>query len=120
MGSVMSYVGLRFSAKLGLEISDWPHSSRQNFCGQWQPQGHTNKQEPTTLTLPYGSNKHHCMDKEEFHGICYVMWGWFSAKLVLEINFYGHWQHIHIHQPQAFTSITAFPSSPDHQTLPPP
>jgi hypothetical protein len=41
-------------------------SSQQNICDHWQPQGH-NKQEPTTLTLSYGFNKHHCMGKEEFH-----------------------------------------------------
>jgi hypothetical protein len=50
-----------FLAKLGLTIIALIYfSSHQNFCGHWQPQGH-NKQEPTTLTLPYGSNKHHCM-----------------------------------------------------------
>jgi hypothetical protein len=62
-----------------------PRSSQQNFCGHWQPRGH-NTQESTTLTLPYGSNKHHCMGKEEFHWPCGVMQGWFSAKLGLKIS----------------------------------
>jgi hypothetical protein len=30
-----------------------------------------NKEEPTTLILPHGSNKHKCMYKEEFH----LFWG---------------------------------------------
>jgi hypothetical protein len=45
-----------------------------------QPQGH-NKQESTTFILPYGSNKQHCMDKEEFNWLFGVVQGWFSAKL---------------------------------------
>jgi hypothetical protein len=47
-------------------------SSQQIFCGHCQPQGH-NKQEPTTLILPYdASNKYHCRDKKEFHWLCGV------------------------------------------------
>jgi hypothetical protein len=35
-----------------------------------------NKQEPTTLILPYdASNKHHCRDKKEFHWLCGVVQG---------------------------------------------
>jgi hypothetical protein len=47
-------------------------SSGHSFCDHQQPQRH-NKQEPTTFILPYGSNKQHCMDKEEFHWLCGVM-----------------------------------------------
>jgi hypothetical protein len=36
--------------------------------------------------LPYESNKQHCMDKEEFHWVCGVMRGWFSAKLGSKIS----------------------------------
>jgi hypothetical protein len=60
-------------------------SSQQNFWGHWQSQGH-NKQEPAPFTLPYGSNKHHCMGKEEFHWICGVMGGWFLAKFGLKTS----------------------------------
>jgi hypothetical protein len=55
-------------------------SCRHIFLGHQQPQGH-NKQESTTVILPYESNKQHCMDKEEFHWLFGVMQGWFSAKL---------------------------------------
>jgi hypothetical protein len=41
---------------------------------------------PTTLILPYGSNKQHCMDKEEYYKFCGVVQGWFSAKLGLKIS----------------------------------
>jgi hypothetical protein len=41
-------------------------SCQHNFLGHQQSQGH-NKQESPTFILPYGSNKQHCMDKEEFH-----------------------------------------------------
>jgi hypothetical protein len=66
-----------FSAKLGSKISDdGSRSCQHNFLGHQQPQGH-DKQESTTFLLPYGSNKQHCMDKEEFH------WGlWCPAGLV--------------------------------------
>jgi hypothetical protein len=61
----------------------------------------TQKQESTTFILPYGSNKQHCMDKEEFHWVFGVLRGWFSAKLGSKIsdglascqnNFLGHQQ----------------------------
>jgi hypothetical protein len=55
-------------------------SCQHNFLGHQQPQGH-NKQESTTFILPYGSNKQHHMDKEEFHWLFGVVQGWFSAKL---------------------------------------
>jgi hypothetical protein len=57
-----------FSAKLGSNISDGSQLSAQFPCDHQQPQGHK-KQESTTFILPYGSNKQHCMDKEEFHWI---------------------------------------------------
>jgi hypothetical protein len=44
-----------------------------------QPQGH-NKQESTTFILPYGSNKQHCMDKEEFHWLFGLMKGMVFSK----------------------------------------
>jgi hypothetical protein len=56
-----------------------------NFLVHQQPQGH-NKQESTTFILPYGSNKQHCMDKEEFHWVFGVVQGWFSAKLGSKIS----------------------------------
>jgi hypothetical protein len=65
-----------FSAKLGSKISDGSASCRHNVLGHQQPQGH-NKQESTTFILPYGSNKQHCMDKEEFHWPLEVVRGWF-------------------------------------------
>jgi hypothetical protein len=70
-----------FSAKLlGSKISDGSQLSAQFSWPLQQPQGH-NKQESTTVILPYGSNKQHCMDKEDFHWLFGVMQGWFSAKL---------------------------------------
>jgi hypothetical protein len=61
-------------------------SCQHNFCGHQQQQGH-HKQESTTFILPYGSNKQHCMDKEEFHWVCgVVQQGWFSAKLGIKIG----------------------------------
>jgi hypothetical protein len=69
-----------FSAKLGSKISDGSRLTAHNFLGHQQPQGH-NKQESTTFILPYGSNKQHCMDKEEFLWLFGVVQGWFSAKL---------------------------------------
>jgi hypothetical protein len=76
-----------FSAKLGSKLSDRSHQlSAHNFVlGHQQPQGH-NKQESTTFILPYGSNKQHCMDKEEFHWLFGVMQGWFSANFELKIS----------------------------------
>jgi hypothetical protein len=74
-----------FSAKLGSKISDGSQLSAHNFLGHQQPQGH-NKQESTTFILPYGSNKQHCMDKEEFHWLFGVVQGWFSAKLGSKIS----------------------------------
>jgi hypothetical protein len=61
--------------------------SQHNFIGHQQPQKH-NKQESTTFILPYGSNKQHCMDKEEFHLLFGfgVVQGWFSAKLGSKIS----------------------------------
>jgi hypothetical protein len=74
-----------FSAKLGSKISDGFCCCQHNFWGHLQPQGH-NKQESTTFILPYGSNKQHCMDKEEFHWVFGVMRGWYSAKLGSNIS----------------------------------
>jgi hypothetical protein len=74
-----------FSAKLGVKKSFKNSSCQHNLWGHQQPQGH-HKQEPTTFILPYGSNKHHCMDKEEFHWVFGVLWGWFLAKLGSKIS----------------------------------
>jgi hypothetical protein len=60
-------------------------SYQHNFLGHQQPQGH-NKQESTPFILPYGSNKQHCMDKEEFHSVFGVVQGLFSAKLGSKIS----------------------------------
>jgi hypothetical protein len=77
-----------FSAKLGSKISsDRSQMSAQFPCSHQQPQGQGhNKQESTTFILPYGSNKQHCMDKEELHWVCGVVQGWFSAKLGSKIG----------------------------------
>jgi hypothetical protein len=82
-----------FSAKLGLKISDGPKAAitisvaaestgdltNRNELLLFFPRPQTalgpNKQEPTTLILPYESNKHYYMDKEEFHWFCCVMRG---------------------------------------------
>ena len=57
-----------FSSKLllGSKNQWWIPAVSMIPCGHQQPQGH-NKQEWTTFILLYGSNKQHCMDKEEFH-----------------------------------------------------
>jgi hypothetical protein len=90
-----------FSANLGSKSVMNPSVCLKNCCGHQQHQGH-NKQESTTFILPYGSNKQHCMDKEEFHWVCGVVQGWFSAKLgsksvtdpsSCQHNFCGHQQH---------------------------
>jgi hypothetical protein len=78
-----------FSAKLGSKISDGSHQLCQhNFLGHQyshREQGH-NKQKSNTFILPYGSNKQHWMDKEEFQWIFVVVQGWFSAKLGSKIS----------------------------------
>jgi hypothetical protein len=81
-----SFIGSFLSCRVGFQqnlgqksVMD-DHSCQRNFLGHQQPQGH-NKQESTTFILPYGSNKQHCMDKEEFHWLSGVVQGWFSAKL---------------------------------------
>jgi hypothetical protein len=84
IGSVVS-CGVDFQQNFGSKPVMDPSSIQQNFCGHWQPYGH-NKQEPNTLTFPYGFNKHHCMGKEEFHWFCGVMRCWSSAKLGFEIR----------------------------------
>jgi hypothetical protein len=70
-----------FQQNLG-QTSGMDPNCHHNFFGHQQPMGH-NKQESTTFILPfpYGSNKQHCMDKEEVHWVYGVMQGWFSAKL---------------------------------------
>ena len=81
IGSLVS-CGVGFQQNLGQKSVMDPLRSCQhnNFLGHQQPQGQ-NKQESTTFILPYGYNKQHCMDKEEFHWLFGVMQGWFSAKL---------------------------------------
>jgi hypothetical protein len=102
-----SLIGSVVSCRVGFQqnlsqISVMDPGCQHNLLGhQQQPQGH-NKQESTTFILPtYGSNKQHCMDEEEFHWVCGVVQGWFSAKLGLKIsdaypscqhNFCGHQQ----------------------------
>jgi hypothetical protein len=76
--------GFGFQQNLGQKsaVMDDPSCCQHNFLGhqQGQGQGH-NKQESTTFILPYGSNKQHCMGKEEIHWLLGVVQGWFSAKL---------------------------------------
>jgi hypothetical protein len=56
IGSVVS-CGVDFQQNLDLGWkSVMDSSSQHNLLGHWQPRGH-NKQESTTITLPYGSNK---------------------------------------------------------------
>jgi hypothetical protein len=64
-----------------VKYSSWQY----NFWGHQQPQGHK-KRESTTFILSLGSNKQHCMDKEEFHWVFGVLRGWFSAKLGSQIS----------------------------------
>jgi hypothetical protein len=59
-----------FSVKLAVKKSVMNPSCKHHFLGHQQPLRH-NKQESTTFIHPYGSNKQHCMDKEEFH---WVFW----------------------------------------------
>jgi hypothetical protein len=60
-------------------------SCQHNFLHHQQPHRH-NKHESTTFILLYGSNKQHCMNKEEFHWVFGVVQGWFSAKLGSKIS----------------------------------
>jgi hypothetical protein len=83
IGSLVS-CGVGFQQNLG-QKSVMDPSCQNNFLSHQQPQGH-NKQESTTFILPYGSNKQHCMDKEEFHWLFGVVRGWFSAKLGSKIS----------------------------------
>jgi hypothetical protein len=76
--------GVGFQQNLGQKSVMGP-SCQHNFLGHQQPQGH-NKQESTTFILPHGSNKQHCMDKEEFHWTFDVVRCWFSAKLGSKIS----------------------------------
>jgi hypothetical protein len=80
-----SFIGSLFPCRVGFQqnlgqksVTD--PSCQYNFLGHQQPQG-PNKQESTTFILPYGSNKQHCMDKEEFHWLFGAVRGWFSAKI---------------------------------------
>jgi hypothetical protein len=80
-----SFIGSLVSCRVGFHQNLGQKSvtdaiCQHNFLGHQQPQGH-NKQESTTFILPYGSNKHHCMGKEEFHWLFGVVQGWFSSKL---------------------------------------
>jgi hypothetical protein len=79
IGSLMS-CGVGFQQNSG-QKSVMDPSCQHNFLGHQhqQPQGH-NKQESTTFILSYGSNKQHCMDKEEFHWLFGVVRGWFWVK----------------------------------------
>jgi hypothetical protein len=85
-----SFIGSLMSCRVGFQQSLGQKSvvdpsCQHNFLAHQQPQGH-NKQESTTFILPYGSNKQHCMDKEEFHWLLGVLQGWFSAKLGSKIS----------------------------------
>jgi hypothetical protein len=61
-------------------------SCQHNFLAATNSHRGHNKQRSTTFILPYGSNKQHCMDKEEFHWLYGVVQGWFSAKLGSKIS----------------------------------
>jgi hypothetical protein len=76
--------GVGFQQNLGQKSLMDP-SCQHNFLCHQQPQGH-NKHESTTFILPHGSNKQHCMNKEEFHWVFGVVRGWFSAKLGSKIS----------------------------------
>jgi hypothetical protein len=85
-----SFIGSLVSCRVGFwqnlgQKSVTDPSCQHNFLDHQQPQGH-NKQESTTFILPYGSNKQHCMDKEEFHWVFGVVQGWFLAKLGSKIS----------------------------------
>jgi hypothetical protein len=79
IGSLVSCAGLVF-IKTWVKKSVMDPICQHNFLGHQQPQGH-NKQESATFIHPYGSNKQHCMDEEEFHWVFGVLEGWFSSKL---------------------------------------
>jgi hypothetical protein len=83
IGSLVS-CRVDFQQNLG-QKSVMDSSCQHNFLGHQQPRGH-HKQEPTTFILSLGSNKQHCMDKEEFHWVFGVLWGWFLAKLGSKIS----------------------------------
>jgi hypothetical protein len=78
IGSLVS-CGVGFQQNFG-QKSVMDPSCQHYFWGHQQPQGH-NKHKSTTFILLFGSNKQHCKDKEEFHWVFGVLWGWFSAKL---------------------------------------
>jgi hypothetical protein len=86
-----SFIGSLVSCRVGFQQnlgqkSVMDPSCQHNFLGQYQQlQGHI-KQESTTFILPYGSNKQHCMDKEEFHWLFGVVQGWFSATIGSKIS----------------------------------
>jgi predicted metalloenzyme YecM len=66
------------------QIEQWTLAVNTISVATDSPQQGHNKWEPTTLILPYGSNKHHCMDMEEFHWLCGVMQGRFLSKTWVE------------------------------------
>jgi hypothetical protein len=121
VSSATSFIGSLVSCRVGFQQnlgqkSVMDPSCHHNFWGHQQPQGH-NKQEPTTFLLPYGSNKQHCMDKEESQWLCGVMPGWFSAKLGsnCQNNFWGHQQPQQGHNKQEPTTfILPYGSNKQH------
>jgi hypothetical protein len=84
IGSLVS-CGVGFQQNSGQQSMMDP-SCQHNFLGHQQTQGHNKQESTTTFILPYGSNKQHCMDKEEFHWIFGVVRGWFSAKFGSKIH----------------------------------
>jgi hypothetical protein len=92
-----------FSAKLGSKSVMNLSICLQNFCGHQQHQGH-HKQESTIFILPYGSNKQHCMDKEELQ----------VTDPSCQQNFYGHQQHQGHHKQESTTFILPYGSNKQH------
>jgi hypothetical protein len=99
-----------------------PTSCQHNFLNHQQPKGH-NKQESTTFIHPYGSNKQHCMDKEEFHWVFGVLQGWFSVKLGVKKSvmdpsckhhFLGHQQPQGNNKQESTTFILPYGSNKQH------
>jgi hypothetical protein len=121
IGSVVSFRS-DFQQNLGSNSVMDP-SSGLNFCDHQQHKQRHNKQEPTTFILPYGSNKQHCMDKEEFQWFCAVMQdGYvpkFGSKSVMMDPSSGHsfcdHQQPHRHNKQEPTTfILSYGSDKQH------
>jgi hypothetical protein len=109
--------GLVFS-KTWIKIGDGSLQLSAQFL--WPPTAHGTSQTGINhfYSSIYGSNKQHCMDKEESYWVCgVVQQGWFSAKLGSKLvtdpiscqhNFCGHQQHMGHHKQESTTFILPY------------